>query len=160
MTVPAATAAATTTVTPTDHHDTSIAVPATAAAATAATAATAAAATNNNTNNTNNNNKKRTTKKSTKKNFGSGGRNDLWKTNLYKWVQKYGTFENENLIKKYFMITEGGAMPGVGAIHIDEINPTLTALETSIGVDLKDIPDTANRMFYQEEIIDQPKKKT
>jgi hypothetical protein len=26
--------------------------------------------------------------------------------------------------------------------------------------ELKDIPDTANRMFYQEEIIDQPKKKT
>ena len=48
----------------------------------------------------------------------------------------------------------------IAQLYIDEINPTLTALETSIGVDLKDIPDTANRMFYQEEIIDQPKKKT
>ena len=138
MTVPAATA--TITGPTTSHHDTSMTVPAagataTAATATAATAATAAA-TSNNTNN-NNNNKKRTAKKIKKKNFGAGGRDDLWKTNLYKWVQKYGTFENENLVKKYFMITEGGAMPGVGAIHIDEINPTLTALETSIGVDLK-----------------------
>ena len=34
------------------------------------------------------------------------------------------------------MINEGGAMPGVGAIHIDEITPTLQALEKSIGVDL------------------------
>jgi len=32
---------------------------------------------------------------------------------------------------------EGGAMPGVGPIHIDEIEPTLDALEKSLGIDLK-----------------------
>ena len=32
---------------------------------------------------------------------------------------------------------EGGAMPGVGPIHIDEINPTLDALEQTLGIDLK-----------------------
>jgi hypothetical protein len=36
------------------------------------------------------------------------------------------------------IIMEGGAMPGVGAIHIDEINPTLEQLEKSLGLDLKD----------------------
>ena len=33
-------------------------------------------------------------------------------------------------------LTEGGAMPGVGAIHIDEINPTLKPLEKELGIDL------------------------
>lgn len=32
---------------------------------------------------------------------------------------------------------EGGAMPGVGPIHIDEINPTLEVLERALGIDLK-----------------------
>jgi len=32
---------------------------------------------------------------------------------------------------------EGGSMPGVGPIHIDEINPTLDALEQDLGIDLK-----------------------
>lgn len=32
---------------------------------------------------------------------------------------------------------EGGAMPGVGPIHIDEIEPTLDALEKTLGIDLK-----------------------
>ena len=32
---------------------------------------------------------------------------------------------------------EGGAMPGVGAIHIDEINPTLEQLEKTLDLDLK-----------------------
>lgn len=35
------------------------------------------------------------------------------------------------------MLTEGGAMPGVGAIHIDEIGPTLDRLEKILGIDLK-----------------------
>ena len=35
------------------------------------------------------------------------------------------------------MLTEGGSMPGVGPIHIDEIEPTLDALEKSLGIDLK-----------------------
>jgi hypothetical protein len=33
-------------------------------------------------------------------------------------------------------LVEGGAMPGVGPIHIDEIEPTLAALENALGVDL------------------------
>ena len=86
--------------------------------------------------NTNIKTNNRSGKKKNKKLDWGIGDGDYWDTNLYKWTQKYGTFENTNLVKKYFMINEGGAMPGVGAIHIDEINPTLTALETSIGVDL------------------------
>jgi hypothetical protein len=35
------------------------------------------------------------------------------------------------------IITEGGAMPGVGPIHISEIEPTLDALEKALGIDLK-----------------------
>jgi hypothetical protein len=34
-------------------------------------------------------------------------------------------------------LNEGGAMPGVGPIHIDEIEPTLDALERVLGIDLK-----------------------
>ena len=84
-----------------------------------------------------NGNANRNKGKKSKKRFDWGvGDGEYWDTNLYKWTQKYGTFENQNLIKKYFMINEGGAMPGVGAIHIDEITPTLQALEKSIGVDL------------------------
>ena len=33
---------------------------------------------------------------------------------------------------------EGGSMPGVGPIHINEIEPTLDALEKVLGIDLKD----------------------
>jgi len=35
------------------------------------------------------------------------------------------------------MLNEGGAMPGVGPIHIDEIDPTLSELERALGIDLK-----------------------
>jgi hypothetical protein len=35
------------------------------------------------------------------------------------------------------MITEGGSMAGVGAIHIDEVEPTLDKLEQILGIDLK-----------------------
>ena len=35
------------------------------------------------------------------------------------------------------ILFEGGAMPGVGAIHIDEIEPTLDSLEKVLGIDLK-----------------------
>lgn len=35
------------------------------------------------------------------------------------------------------VISESGSLPGVGAIHISEIEPTLTALEKVLGVDLK-----------------------
>ena len=94
---------------------------------TAATAAT----TNTNTNKGNTSKWKRNRK------WDFGVDDDMWDTNLYKWTQKYGTFENQNLVKKYFMINEGGAMPGVGAIHIDEIKATLEQLEKSLGIDLQ-----------------------
>ena len=81
-------------------------------------------------------NNRRTTKKTKRYDFTGATDGDYYDTNLRKWQQKYGTFENTNLIKKYFTLNEGGAMPGVGAIHIDEITPTLQALEKSIGVDL------------------------
>lgn len=32
---------------------------------------------------------------------------------------------------------EGGSMPGVGAIHRDEINPTLAGLESALGIDMR-----------------------
>jgi len=35
------------------------------------------------------------------------------------------------------ILNEGGSMPGVGPIHISEIEPTLDALEKSLGIDLK-----------------------
>jgi hypothetical protein len=35
------------------------------------------------------------------------------------------------------VLLEGGAMDGVGAIHIDEIEPTLDSLEKVLGIDLK-----------------------
>ncbi len=35
------------------------------------------------------------------------------------------------------LLVEGGAMSGVGAIHIDEIEPTLDSLEKILGIDLK-----------------------
>ena len=41
-------------------------------------------------------------------------------------------------IRQEELITEGGAMPGVGAIHIDEINPTLAKLEKELGINLRD----------------------
>lgn len=39
---------------------------------------------------------------------------------------------------KRIEINEGGSMPGVGIIHIDEINPTLKELEKSLGINLRD----------------------
>jgi len=35
------------------------------------------------------------------------------------------------------ILNEGGSMPGVGPIHISEIEPTLDALEKRLGIDLK-----------------------
>ena len=35
-------------------------------------------------------------------------------------------------------LSEGGSIPGVGTIHIDEINPTLKKLEQSLGINLRD----------------------
>ena len=88
---------------------------------------------------TTNTNKTNTTKTKTgKRHWPFGGDDSLWPTNLYKWTQKYGTFENENLITKYFTLNEGGAMPGVGTVHISEIQPTLEQLEKSLGINLQD----------------------
>ena len=39
--------------------------------------------------------------------------------------------------RKKFSISEGGAMDGVGPIHIDEIEPTLDSLEKVLKIDLK-----------------------
>ena len=71
-----------------------------------------------------------------KDDFGTAQDDALYQTALYKWQQKYGTFENTN-VNRYFMITEGGAMPGVGAIHKDEISATLEQLEKTMGVELQ-----------------------
>jgi hypothetical protein len=49
---------------------------------------------------------------------------------LYELTQQKATVETIKL-------TEGGSMPGVGAIHIDEINPTLIPLEKELGIDLR-----------------------
>ena len=106
---------------------------ATTAANALAKATSGAQSTTADPNGSGNNRKGRSNKKKWDWSLGDG---DYWDTDLYRWTQKYGTFENQNLIKKYFMINEGGAMPGVGAIHIDEITPTLQALEKSIGIDL------------------------
>ena len=84
----------------------------------------------------NNNNNKKNNKKTRKKYKTGGDDSAYWDTDLRGWVKKYGTFESKEFFKKYFTLNEGGAMPGVGAIHIDEITPTLQALEKSIGVDL------------------------
>ena len=35
------------------------------------------------------------------------------------------------------ILSEGGSLPGVGAIHNDEIAPTLDKLESILGIDLK-----------------------
>ena len=130
-TVPGATTGAGTTTSTT--QDQSAAAAAAAAALAQAKAGANAQSTTADPNGKGNNKKRTRYKDKSGWNLGQG---DYWDTDLYKWQQKYGTFENKNLIKKYFMINEGGAMPGVGAIHIDEITPTLQALEKSIGVDL------------------------
>jgi hypothetical protein len=44
--------------------------------------------------------------------------------------------ESVSSIGKNLPIVEGGAMPGVGAIHISEIEPTLAKLEKALGLDL------------------------
>jgi hypothetical protein len=44
--------------------------------------------------------------------------------------------ESVSSIGKNLPIVEGGAMPGVGSIHISEIEPTLAKLEKALGLDL------------------------
>jgi hypothetical protein len=53
-------------------------------------------------------------------------------------LAKQSNNESMASLRKKLFIIEGGAMPGVGAIHIDEINPTLEQLEKSLGLGLKD----------------------
>jgi len=45
--------------------------------------------------------------------------------------------ESKNFSTNTSVLNEGGAMPGVGAIHIDEIEPTLASLEKVLGVNLR-----------------------
>ena len=45
--------------------------------------------------------------------------------------------ESKNFSTNTSVLNEGGAMPGVGAIHIDEIEPTLASLEKILGVNLR-----------------------
>mgnify|MGYP000153157600 CR=1 FL=1 len=48
---------------------------------------------------------------------------------LYELTQYKAASEN--------VLVEGGSMPGVGAIHIDEIDPTLIPLEKELDIDLR-----------------------
>lgn len=65
----------------------------------------------------------------------------LWKTAAGKTIKAMPGFKQflKSPTKRLgeSVLAEGGAMPGVGPIHIDEINPTLTALEKALGIDLK-----------------------
>ena len=61
-----------------------------------------------------------------------GKQNDLW-----GWLQKYGPLAQLKLSESV-QLMEGGSLPGVGAIHIEEINPTLEQLEKALDLDLKD----------------------
>jgi len=45
-------------------------------------------------------------------------------------------YEDVSSVGNKLSIVEGGAMPGVGAIHISEIEPTLAKLEKALGMDL------------------------
>lgn len=60
---------------------------------------------------------------------------------IAKTVMRKKDFRTSNpefaVENKKFTIVEGGAMPGVGVIHIDEIQPTLAALQKVLGVDLQ-----------------------
>ena len=46
--------------------------------------------------------------------------------------------ESVSSIGKNLPIVEGGAMPGVGSIHISEIEPTLAELEQKLGINMRD----------------------
>ena len=75
---------------------------------------------------------KRTPSKTRKRrDWDNGDRREPYPTQLYRAVMKSEPFESVQL-------NEGGAMPGVGAIHIEEINPTLEQLEKALDLDLKD----------------------
>ena len=56
-----------------------------------------------------------------------------------KQVDGYRQFQtaDKKRIRNESLLKEGGAMPGVGPIHIDEIEPTLDALERVLKIDLK-----------------------
>ena len=67
---------------------------------------------------------------------------------LKHWLRQYGPHAQRGtdiglpwqIEKKWWQesINESGSLPGVGAIHIEEINPTLEQLEKALGIDLKD----------------------
>jgi hypothetical protein len=72
-----------------------------------------------------------------------------------EWGNKYKNMDWRNLKQAYLqmfgdnalvedaesnesVLMEGGSLPGVGAIHIDEIKPTLEKLEKELGIELQD----------------------
>ena len=55
----------------------------------------------------------------------------------FKTSNKEFPVESKNFSTNTSVLNEGGAMPGVGAIHIDEIEPTLASLEKILGVNLR-----------------------
>jgi len=63
---------------------------------------------------------------------------------IAKTVMRKPNFKTSNKefavedFQKNFSIVEGGAMPGVGAIHISEIEPTLAELEQKLGINMRD----------------------
>lgn len=59
-------------------------------------------------------------------------------TNSLKPVRLSTILFEQHRPKHRNMISEGGSLPGVGAIHIDEIEPTLRNLSSILGIDLMD----------------------
>jgi hypothetical protein len=64
----------------------------------------------------------------------NGGKINTWSPEIDKTAFEGIAKSAENTL---MYLIEGGAMPGVGAIHIDEINPTLIPLEKELGIDLR-----------------------
>lgn len=70
----------------------------------------------------------------------ANGFRDIDSRELSAYYQKnFDAVLSEVETKKFSapVLNEGGAMPGVGAIHIDEIEPTLAKLEKALGLDLR-----------------------
>ena len=77
--------------------------------------------------------------------------------------RKQRKIQPDNLYKvNVKKLSEGGAMPGVGAIHHTEIDATIEALEKSLGVSLKDnVLGSVGKKEYSGDIdvaIDIPKE--
>jgi len=66
----------------------------------------------------------------------SSGSKRIKKRGYYDIDGKDYYYEGVSSVGNKLSIVEGGAMPGVGAIHISEIEPTLAKLEKALGLDL------------------------